>query len=138
MDWRIYLVFLVCSTDVDFEGLHMPDLDKPGGYKLILMFLEKKGFKKDALDKRLLANRRYEAISRRPGQTLQNFFATENMAYADAVKLVLDLIQTGVRSHLRFRVRPQGGRTRGISGSSKDSRSCTPILRQTLGCGPTP
>ena len=64
----------------------MPDLAKPDGYKLILVFLEKKGYKKDALDRRLLANRRYEAIARRPGQTLQDFFATENMAYADAVK----------------------------------------------------
>ena len=59
---------------------------KTDGYKLILVFLEKKGYKKDALDKRLLANRRYEAIARRPGQTLQDFFETENMAYADAVK----------------------------------------------------
>ena len=66
--------------------LHMPDLAKPEGYKLILVFLEKKGYKKDALDKRLLAHRRYEAIARRPGQTLQDFSATENMAYADAVK----------------------------------------------------
>ena len=66
--------------------LHMPDLAKPDGYKLILVFLEKKGYKEDALDRRLIANRRYEAISRRPGQTLQDFFATENMAYADAVK----------------------------------------------------
>ena len=38
--------------------LHMPDLAKPDGYKLILLFLEQKGYKKDALDKRLLANRR--------------------------------------------------------------------------------
>ena len=50
------------------------------------MFLEKKGYKKDALDRRLLANRRYEAVARRPGQTLQDFFETENMAHADAVK----------------------------------------------------
>ena len=64
----------------------MPDLAKPEGHKLILLFLEQKGYKKDALDKRLLANRRYEAVARRPGQTLQDFFATENMAYADAVK----------------------------------------------------
>ena len=64
----------------------MPDLAKPDGYKLILVFLEKKGCKKDALDRRLRANRRYEAIARRPGQTLQDFFATENMAYANAVK----------------------------------------------------
>ena len=63
--------------------LHMPDLAKPERYKLILVFLEKKGNKKYALDKRLLANRQYEAISRRPGQ---DFFATESMAYADAVK----------------------------------------------------
>ena len=66
--------------------LHMPDLAKPEGYKLILLFLEQKGYKKDALDKQLVANRRYEAVARRPGQTLQDFFATENMAYADAVK----------------------------------------------------
>ena len=71
--------------------LHKPDLAKPEGYKLILVFLERKGYKKDALDKRLLANRRYEAIARRPGQTLQDFFATENMAYADAVKASVGL-----------------------------------------------
>ena len=65
---------------------HMQDLAKPGGYKLILVFLEKKGYKKDALDRRLLANRRYEAIARRPGQTLQDFFATEHMTNADALK----------------------------------------------------
>ena len=55
-------------------------------YKLILVFLEKEGYKKDALDRRLNANRPYEAVSRRPGQTLQDFSATENMAYEDAVK----------------------------------------------------
>ena len=65
---------------------HMPDLAKPDGYKVILVFQEKKGYKKDALDRRLLANRRYEAIARHPGQTLQDFFATGNMAYADAAK----------------------------------------------------
>ena len=64
----------------------MPDLSKSDGYKLILVFLEKQGYKKYAMDRRLLANRRYEAIARRPGQILQDFFATENMAYADAVK----------------------------------------------------
>ena len=66
--------------------LHMPDLAKPDGYKLNLVFLEKKGYKKGALDMRLLANRWYEAIARRPGQTLQDFFVTENIAYADAAK----------------------------------------------------
>ena len=49
-------------------------------------FRKKKGYNKDALDKRLLASRRYETMSRRPGQTLQDFFATVNMAYAGAVK----------------------------------------------------
>ena len=49
--------------------LHMPDLEKPEGYKLILVFPEKKGYTKDALNKRVLANRRYEAIARRPGRT---------------------------------------------------------------------
>ena len=51
-----------------------------------MVFLQKKGYKTDALDRRHIANHRYEAISRRPGQTLQDFFATENMAHADAVK----------------------------------------------------
>ena len=64
----------------------MPEIAKPERYKLSLLFLETKGYKKDALDKRLLVNRRYEAISRRPEQSLQDFFATENVAYADAVK----------------------------------------------------
>ena len=58
--------------------LHVPDLAKPRGYKMILVFLEKKGYKKDALDNRLLANRQYEAIARRPGQTLQDSCATEH------------------------------------------------------------
>ena len=39
--------------------LHMPDLAKPDGYKLILVFLVEEGYKKDALDRRLLANRRF-------------------------------------------------------------------------------
>ena len=45
--------------------LHMPDLAEPDGYKLILVFLEKKGYKKDALDTswtdtaRLLCNREH-------------------------------------------------------------------------------
>ena len=43
-------------------------------------------YKKDALDKRPFADRRCEAVSRRSGQTLQDFFATENVAYADALK----------------------------------------------------
>ena len=38
------------------------------------------------MDKRLLANRRYEALARRRGQSLQAFFATGNMAHADAVE----------------------------------------------------
>ena len=64
--------------------LHMPDLARPGGYKLILTFLESKGHKKDALDK-LLANRRYDLA---PSWTdLARFLRDrKNMAYADAVK----------------------------------------------------
>ena len=63
----------------------MPDLVKLDGYKLILLFLEKEGYKKYAVDKRLLANRWYEAIPRRPGQTLQDSLSTENMAHTAAV-----------------------------------------------------
>ena len=48
--------------------LHMPDLAKPEGFKLIETFL----YQKDALHTRLLANRLYEAISRRTAQTLQD------------------------------------------------------------------
>ena len=64
------------------------------------MFLEKKGYKKDALDARLLANRRYEAIARSPGQTLQDFFATENMAYADAVKACVGIVPHNRAYHM--------------------------------------
>ena len=53
---------------------------------IILIFLGIKGYKKDALEKRLVANRWYGAISHRPGQTLQDYFATENMACTDAVQ----------------------------------------------------
>ena len=52
--------------------------------KLIFTSLEDKGHKTDAFG--LLAKRRYEAVSRRAGQTLQDFFATETMAFADAVR----------------------------------------------------
>ena len=65
--------FLVRWPD---ENCISQTLAKPDGKKLILLFLEKKGYKKYPLDKRRLANRR----------TLQDFFATKNMAYADAVK----------------------------------------------------
>ena len=66
--------------------LHMPDLAKPDGYKTNFVVPREKENKKDALDRRLPANRRYEAVARCPGQTLQDFFATDNMANADAVK----------------------------------------------------
>ena len=46
--------------------LHLPDLAKPDGYKLMLVLFEKNDYKKDALDTRLIENRRYEAIARRP------------------------------------------------------------------------
>ena len=50
----------------------------------ILVF--QKGYKKDALDRRLLANRRCEAIARRPGQTLQDFLQKRTWQTQDAVK----------------------------------------------------
>ena len=118
--------------------LHMPDLAKPGGYKLILVFLEKKGYKKDAPDRRLLANLRFEAIARRPGQTLQDFFATENVAYADAVKAGVGIdpdrrayrmfIKSGLTDDQINHIRIRGGRTGSSSGSSKDSGSCGQVL----------
>ena len=51
----------------------MPDLAKPEGHKLIVLFFD---IQEDALDKRLLTHRRYEAISR-PSWTECAFFATE-------------------------------------------------------------
>ena len=82
----------------------MPDFAKPEGYKLILLFLEKKGYKKDALDERLLGNRWYEAISRRPGQTLQDFFAAENMADADALKAAVGIDPDTRAYHMFIRI----------------------------------
>ena len=60
-------------------------LSKDGGHKLIIAFLEQKGYKKESLDRKLLAQKNYDAIRRRQGQTLQDYFAVENMAYADAI-----------------------------------------------------
>ena len=133
--------------------LHMPDLAKPDGYKLILVFLEKKGYEKDALDRRHLANCWYEAIARRPGQTLQDFFATENMAYADAVKAGVGIDPDRRACHMfsksgltddkinhtyGFVYDSRGRKTRSSSGSSKNSGCCAQVLRRALGRGPTP
>ena len=82
-DW---LAGLVKSLAVARRELHMLDLAKPEGFKLILTFPEKKEYKKDALGKALFADCGCGTISRGPGQTLPDFFATLNMAYADAVK----------------------------------------------------
>ena len=49
------------------QELKPSDLANEDGYKLILVFLEKKGYKKDSLDRRLLAQRRYDSLARRPG-----------------------------------------------------------------------
>ena len=62
------------------------DLAKDDGYKLILAFLERSGYKKPSLDCKLLAQKRYEAVLRRPHQSLLDYFAVENMAYADSLK----------------------------------------------------
>ena len=64
----------------------MPDLAKSERIKMIIVSLWKKGQKKDAPDKRLLANRQHKAISRRLGRMLQDFFATNNTAYGDDVR----------------------------------------------------
>ena len=64
----------------------MPDLAKPERIKTIIVSIGKNGQKKDAPDKRLLANRQHKAISRRLRRTLQDFFATKNTAYGDDVK----------------------------------------------------
>ena len=61
-------------------------LAKDDGYKLILVFLEKSGYKKQSLDCKLLAQKRYEAVVRRPHQSLLDYFAVENMAFADSTK----------------------------------------------------
>lgn len=55
------------------------------------------GLSQGALGRKLLANRRYECVKRRPGQILQDFFAAENMAYADAVKEGMRIDTTGER-----------------------------------------
>ena len=62
------------------------ELAQEDGYKLILVFLEKSGYKKQSLDCKLLAQKRYEAVTRRPHQSLLDYFAVENMAYADSMK----------------------------------------------------
>ena len=54
------------TISVSLFQWHVPDLAKPDRFKLILTFLEKEEHRKDALDKRLLANHWCEAISRRP------------------------------------------------------------------------
>ena len=92
---------------------------------------------KNALDKRLPANRPCEATSRRPGQTLQDFFATENMAYADAVFIPSGLTDDQISHIFGFGVRSRSRRTIATSGSSSDSGGCTQIPRQTSGRGPT-
>ena len=61
-------------------------LAKEDGYKLIFAFLEKHGYKKPSLDRKILAQKRYEAIQRRPHQSLLDYFAVENMAFADATR----------------------------------------------------
>ena len=46
------------------------------GWKLIFAFLEAQGYKKDTIDRKLLAQKRYEAISRKPHQSLMDFRRT--------------------------------------------------------------
>ena len=60
--------------------LKLLELAKDDGHKLIFTFLAAKGYTTDALDKQLLTHRRHEAVSRRSGQSLQDFTATKNMS----------------------------------------------------------
>ena len=62
------------------------DLAKDDGHKLIFAFLEKQGYKKPSLDRKVLAQKRHETIQRRPHQSLLDYFAIENMAFADATR----------------------------------------------------
>ena len=61
-------------------ALEAAELAKDEGYKLIFVFLERSGYKKQSLDCKLLAQKRYEAVVRRPHQFLLDYFAVENMA----------------------------------------------------------
>ena len=54
------------------------DLTKDDGFKLIFAFLERHGYKKPSLDRKILAQKRYEAIQRRPHQSLLDYFAVEH------------------------------------------------------------
>ena len=78
-----------------------------------------------------------------PDRPLQDFFATENMAYADAVKAGVGIdpdsrayhmfIKSGLTddqiNHIYgIRVRIRGRRTGSSSGCSKDSGSCAQVL----------
>lgn len=58
------------------------DVAADDGYLILIKLLEGKGYRKEALDRKLLATRRHDTLTRRPYQ----FFALENMACADAVK----------------------------------------------------
>ena len=87
--------------------LHMPDLAKPEGFKLITVFLEKKGYKKDALDKRLFASRRYETISRL-GQTFVIFLCDREHWHTEMLqRLAWESILTGVPTTCLFGVASQ-------------------------------
>ena len=123
--------------------LHMPDLAKPEIQTDPGVLLDK-GYKKDALDKRLLANRQYEAIARSPGQTLQDFFATENNA--DAVKAGVGIDPDRRAQHMFTKSGLTDGQIYHFYGfvydpeaegpsSALDPRSCPQVLRQILGRG---
>lgn len=62
------------------------DIAVGGGNFILTKFLEGKCHRNEVLEGKSLATRRYKTLTRRPGQTFQEFFGVENMACADALK----------------------------------------------------
>ena len=67
--------------------LSTTDLSKPEGWKVIIEFLRKQRYGRETLDKSLLCLRRYEQLHRGRNESILDFFARENMLYADMVKV---------------------------------------------------
>ena len=66
--------------------LNTVELSKPQGWKTVIDFLKKQRYGRETLDKSLLCLRRYEQLHRGRGETILDFFARENMLYADMTK----------------------------------------------------
>lgn len=66
--------------------LNFEALASENGYKIILEFLERGGYRRDSLDRKLLFQRRYETLTRGRNESLMEFFFRENMLIADMTK----------------------------------------------------